>query len=243
MCPNRITDQRYLGSDYAESNPTWDIEDSPWKARQVLRMLNAHGLKPRRVVDVGCGAGGVLAGLRDALPDAALHGYDIAPDAAHLWPALKETGIRFRSGDFLQSGDGNYDLMLLLDVIEHVANPFEFLSGLRGRADHYLFHIPLDLSAVSVLREAPLLHVRNKVGHIHYFTKTLALMLLDECGYQVRDWFYTGASLTGPARGWKTRLARLPRRVAYAINKDAGVRLLGGETMIVLAQTDRAGQS
>jgi SAM-dependent methyltransferase len=236
MCPDKITDQRYLGSDYAESNPTWDIEDSPWKARQVLKMMNAHDLKPSRVVEVGCGAGGVLARLRDAFPEAGLHGYDIAPDAARFWPAHETKDIRFKVGDFLQSDDDRYDLMLLLDVIEHVSNPFEFLAELRGRADRYIFHIPLDLSAVTVLRETPLLHVRKKVGHIHYFTKTLALMLLNECGYKVLDWFYTGASLEGPAQHWKTRLASLPRRVAYAVNKDIGVRLFGGETIMVLAQ-------
>jgi hypothetical protein len=28
----------------------------------------------------------------------------------------------------------------------------------------------------------------------------------------------------------------MPRRVAYAVNKDIGVRLFGGETIMVLAQ-------
>jgi hypothetical protein len=79
------------------------------------------------------------------------------------------------------------------------------------------------------------MYARNKVGHIHYYTKDLALALLDECDYQIVDWFYTGAAFTSPQRTWKTRIASLPRRLVYAINKDAGVRLLGGETLMVLA--------
>jgi hypothetical protein len=33
-----------------------------------------------------------------------------------------------------------------------------------------------------------------------------------------------------------TRLGSIPRILAYSINKDWGVRLLGGETLIVLAE-------
>lgn len=54
--------------------------------------------------------------------------------------------------------------------------------------------------------------------------------------YEVLDWRYTGASLNSPNRYLKTRLAALPRRLAYAGNKDFGVRLLGGETLVVLAK-------
>lgn len=228
--------QRYLGSSYAESNPTWDSEDSPWKASQVVHMLRQNRLTPQRLVEVGCGAGNVLAALRPVFPHAELHGYDIAPDAARLWPVHAAQRIHFYTGDFLQSDTPHFDTLLLLDVLEHLADPFEFLVGLQGRADYFIFHIPLDLSALSVLRESPLLHVRDKVGHIHYFTKGLALALLKECRYQVMDWRYTGASVSGPRPGWKTWLAGWPRRLAYIVNKDVGVRLLGGETLMVLAK-------
>lgn len=237
MSPEDLVRQRYLGTQYAERNPTWDLEDSPWKARQVLRLIQAQGLGPRQVVEVGCGAGAVLAELRSALPDAELHGYDIAPGAERFWAQHASANIDFTLGDFLEVNRVHYDLLLLLDVIEHITDPFDFLGKLRPHAEHFILHIPLDLSAASVLRESPLLFVRRKVGHIHYFTKGLAFELLEECGYIVIDWFYTGAAFAGPQRTWKTKLASLPRRLAYAINKDAGVRLLGGETLMVLAES------
>ena len=89
---------------------------------------------------------------------------------------------------------------------------------------------------MSVLREAPLLHVRKKVGHLHYYTKGLALTMLEESGYQVVDSSYTGAGFTAPQRGWLARMASLPRRLVGAMAKDAGVRLFGGETLMVLAR-------
>jgi SAM-dependent methyltransferase len=232
--------QRYLGPEYLERNPTWDLEDSPWKVDHVLRMMRAHNLVPSSIAEVGCGAGAVLGGMRRAFPDARLYGFDIAPGAAKFWEEYAEARIEFALGDFFEQSDRRYDLLLLLDVIEHLSNPFDFLSRLRGHAAYFLFHFPLDLSAVSVLREQPLLHVRRKVGHIHYFTKGLVLALLEECGYQVRDWFYTGAAFSAPQRSWKTRFVSMPRRMVYALARDVGVRLFGGETVMVLADSRNA---
>ena len=77
---------------------------------------------------------------------------------------------------------------------------------------------------------------RRGVGHLQFYTKDLALETLTECGYTIDEWRYTGAFKTLPTQhSWKTRMAALPRRVAYAINKDAGVRIFGGEILIVLA--------
>lgn len=240
MKSSDIVGGRYTAGRYLGVNPTWDIEDSPWKASQVARMIRRHGLVLRTLVDIGCGAGGVLAELRSIFPDARLCGFDIAPDAATFWPQHAGKDIEFHVGDFLESDSGHYDLLLLLDVLEHLSDPFNFLARLKGRADRYIFHVPLDLSALTVLRETPLLQVRKTVGHIHYFTKRLAIALLADCGYQVLDCSYTDAALRGPRQSWKTRLARLPRRIAYAVHKDLGVRLLGGETLMILAQAGRA---
>lgn len=234
-------EKRYLDGEYAARNPSWDTEDSPWKAQQVLRMVQKHGIAAGRIAEIGCGAGAVLQKLHEALPEARLCGFDISPDAAHFWTQYRSPNIEFKTGDFFELNRERYELALVLDVVEHLANPFEFLERLREHADHFIFHFPLDLSALSVWRETPLLHVRQKAGHIHYYTKNLVLTLLAESGYDVVDWFYTGASLSAPQRNWKTRLASLPRRIAYAISKDAGVRLLGGETLMVLARARGGG--
>jgi hypothetical protein len=101
-----------------------------------------------------------------------------------------------------------------------------------------VFHFPLDLSAASVLRETPLLLARRKTGHIHYYTKGLALALLADCGYRVIEARYTGAALEAPRRALRSRIAALARRLAYAIDRDWGARLLGGETLLVLAQAE-----
>lgn len=229
---------QYLTSEYLACNPTWDLEDTPWKARVVATVLARNGIQPFSVCEVGCGSGGCLAELRAIYPEAKLSGFDIAPDAALFWTQYDGLNIHFEVVDVLQKSTLKCDVLLMLDVIEHLADPHDFLAKLHGKANYYMFHIPLDLSAVSVFRETPLLYVRNKVGHIHYFTKQLALSLLKESGYKIIDASYTQAAFTAPARSWKTLIARPLRRIIYALlGKDCGVRLLGGETLIVLAQT------
>ena len=212
------------------------MEDSPWKVNMIAKLVRAEGIAPKHICDVGCGAGAVLAGMHHEFPEAKLFGFDVAPDAAKFWPQYSNAEIDFRIGDFLDLSSRSYDLVLVLDVVEHVADPFEFLVRLRGHGNWFMFHFPLDLSALNVLREKPLIDARDRVGHIHYFTKGLALALLRECGYEVRVWRYTGAAFSGPRKTWKTRLAQLPRWLAYCLGKDLGVRLVGGETLLVLAR-------
>jgi hypothetical protein len=228
---------QYLTPEYLALNPTWDVEDAPWKASIVASVLARNGIQPSSVCEVGCGSGGCLAELRSVYPQAELSGFDIAPDAASFWVQYDGLNIHFEVGDVLQKSSLKCDVLLMLDVIEHLADPHAFLAKLQGKSNYYVFHIPLDLSAVSVFRETPLLHVRNKVGHIHYFTKQLALSLLRESGYKILEASYTQAAFTAPTRSWKTLLARPLRRIMYALlGRDRGVRLLGGDTLIVLAQ-------
>lgn len=228
--------RRYTEGDYARQNPDWDSADSPWKAHQVLGLLARHGLSPASIVEVGCGAGGVLSALRVHLPQAKLRGFDIAPGLPALWSRRQADDILFTLGDYLTSDEPAPELTMVLDVLEHLGDPFAFLARLRERTGWTVFHIPLDLSAISVLREGPLLHVRHKVGHLHYFTRGLALAMLEECGYEIVEARYTGASLNAPRRSFKTRLAGLLRQAIYAIHHDLGARLMGGETLLVLAK-------
>ncbi len=231
-----IVSRRYLSGEYADKNPDWDSGDAPWKANLVDEILKRNHVRPGSLVEVGCGSGAVLAELRKAYPDTTLRGYDIAPGAANFWPRHSAARIQFEVGDFLAINQQPHDVVLMLDVLEHLGDPFSFLERLRPHGHLMVFHIPLDLSAMSVLRESPLLHVREQVGHLHYFTRKLALAMLEECGYELVEARFTGASLNAPRRSLKTKLAGLLRRAVFALNHDLGARLMGGETLLVLAR-------
>jgi hypothetical protein len=231
-------ESRYYDGTYFIDNPDWDRKDAPWKAFQVASILSDNKIAPFTVCEIGCGSGDVLVHLQNILPSVKMKGYDISPQVANFWKQYNEAegGVEFHLGNFHEINQIKYDVLLMLDVFEHIRDPFSFLENSRRHATYFVFHIPLDLSASAIIRGYPLINVRNKVGHLHYYTKDLALRTLLDTGYEVLDWRYTGASLSSPNRSMKTRLAALPRRIAYSLNKDLGVRLLGGETLLVLAK-------
>jgi SAM-dependent methyltransferase len=233
---NLSVENRYLTNDYLAHNPTWHEEDAAPKAELVSALLMSQGVVPESICDIGCGAGRVLFELKRSFPSTEFFGYDIAPNAAEFWTQYREGEIRFEVGNFLERNRRTYDVALLLDVIEHLSDPGGFLTALHGAAQFYVFHIPLDLSALGVIRKNRLLDVRHAVGHIHYFTKDLALSLLNESGYDVVHWRYTGASSLAPGRTWKSALRSIPQRMSTQ-TRDWWVRALGGETLLVLARS------
>lgn len=229
------TEKRYLDGTYLENDPSWHCEDALWKANLVAGLLKNHQIRPSSICEVGCGTGDILRCLFTSFPLTSLFGYDISPQLSKFW-VESPGGVTFVLGNFHEMNTINYDLLLMLDVFEHVRDPFTFLEESRSHAKKFIFHIPLDLSALGVARKSPLLNARRRVGHLNYYTKDLALETLIDCGYKIIDWHYTDASLNSPKRTLKTRLASVPRKLFYWLNKDAGVRLLGGESLLVLAE-------
>ncbi len=233
-----VSEEMYLRGEYARRNPGWHEEDAPWKARHVGDILADHGICPASLVDVGCGTGGVLESLRSRFPEARLVGYDISSDG--LAGARRSAGVELRIGHV---GDisGQFDVLICLDVLEHVEDYIGFLRSLRGHAEWSVFHIPLDLSAQTVIRERPILRGRQQVGHLHYFTRGTALATLQAAGFKILDDRLILAGATMPNRRTRTQLATVPRRVVAWLNPDLSARALGGCTLLVLARSGEQG--
>lgn len=232
-----MAENRYQNGDYAEKNPDWHADDAPWKAERIIAMMKKHALAPLTVTEVGCGCGEILAQLQPNLdPACELTGYDIAPEAIARCQSRANTRLRFRLGDMTQENGMHVELLLIIDVIEHLENYFAFLRALKPMSTYTILHIPLEISAQAALRGTPFLRVREQYGHIHHFNREIALQLLSEIGYQVVDWTYTSWATERPAKTWQTRLARLPRLLTFALNRDMAARLLGGYSLLVLAR-------
>src|SRR6266700_2714065 len=69
---------------YRQLHPNWHVEDSDWKARQVLSLLRRNGIVPRSVCEIGCGAGAIIRAIHDELPGTSLVGFEVARDALEL---------------------------------------------------------------------------------------------------------------------------------------------------------------
>jgi SAM-dependent methyltransferase len=225
---------------FLRHDPSWCVGDSAWKASHILEMISRHALAPKRVCDVGCGAGEVLRQLHDRLPeqDATFVGYEISPHALELAHERESARLSFKLGDLAQDDQASFDLLLLIDVIEHVEDPFDFLRRLAPKTTHTILHIPLDLSVLAVIRPRPLIEIHRALdGHLHYFVRETALALLADAGMEVVDDFFThaGGQLTGLNR--KGRALQRSQRVLAAFSPTLAARTLGGFSLLVLART------
>lgn len=226
----------YMTEHYAELNPTWHEEDSPWKARQVEGIIRDNSLSFASLCEVGCGTGEILLNLAKSFPGAAFSGFEISPHAYQRAKTKGGSRVSFHFGDILEQEDLHYDILLIADVIEHVEDYIGFIKKLKPLAGKKIFHIPLDLSVQSLMRGWPITNLRRNVGHLHYFFKDTALATLQDCGYKIIDHRYTASRLELPNQALSSRLMSVPRQLCFNINADWTVRVLGGYSLLVLAE-------
>lgn len=231
-----MTETRYTDGRYLEANPGWHQDDSPIKARWIDGLLRRNALEPKTIAEIGCGAGGILASMRDLRPAARYSGYEISPQAYAIAAARQADGLEYHLEDMTVTGASGFDVLMAIDVFEHVPDYLGFLNAIRDRATYKIFHIPLDMSVQMLLRAGLFTRVRKDLGHLHYFSKESAFDTLRECGYEIVDWNYTHWARELANLPLRTKLANLPRRAVGAISTDLSVRLFGGASALVLAR-------
>ena len=112
-------------------------EHHPWyKARMVLinEVIDNDLSKNSNILDFGCGSGAVLEMLKNK-GYTNIYGMDVSNACVNL---VKSRGINagLISSDLLNLGKNKYDLILLLDVLEHVERDLELLKNLRTSLRH-----------------------------------------------------------------------------------------------------------
>jgi predicted TPR repeat methyltransferase len=226
----------YHDGRYEQANPTWHEEDAPWKARHIQAILADNKVSFRSLCEVGCGTGEILIQLSKALPEVSFTGYEISPQAFEMAVRKKSPHVMFHLKDLLQEPDAYFDVMLIIDVIEHVEDYIGFIKKVKHMSRLKILHIPLDLSVQSLMRMWPIQHLRQSVGHIHYFAKETAIAALTDCGYKIIDWRYTASRLELPNQALTSRLMAAPRKWLHNVNPDIAVRILGGYSLLVLSE-------
>ncbi|MEO6549159.1 MAG: class I SAM-dependent methyltransferase [Ferruginibacter sp.] len=230
------TNEFYTGGKYLQNNPTWNSEDSEFKAEAINRIIARNKLQPVEVVEVGCGAGGNLVELSKLNAGIQiLRGYDISPQAIALAAKHQNDKVHFYCEDYLSAPTAPASLLLMIDVVEHVEDYIGFLRKVKSKSIYFVFHIPLDLCCRTVLKPHVLLQQRQSVGHIHYFSKDSIEWALVDAGYEIIDQFYTKPAIDiNPARSFKQFVKKTLRKISFAINPDRSAKLWGGYSIMFL---------
>ena len=224
----------YFDETYLNNNPTWHVEDSPWKAQQIQKMLTKHNINAHTICEVGCGAGEILKQLSTKHPTKTFFGYELSPQAFELCKTRQSENVKYFMENLLDREE-YFDILLCIDVFEHVEDYIGFLKQLKPKASFQIFHIPIDITVNSVLRST-MMNTRHSAGHLHYFTPETALATLKDSGYEIVDYFFTPFFNDLPEKTIKGKFAKLPRKLLHGISPKLMVTLLGGCSLLVLTK-------
>ena len=133
------------------------------------------GLAPRRILEIGVGEGHVMSRVRERFPGVPLVGLDL-PDEA-LSEEWRERGLPCMFGDAttLPFPDDSFDLVLAIEVLEHVPGPDAALdravAGVLGHVRR-LRAVRADLAGRQP--RPPALRPRSSAtrpGHVNHWTR------------------------------------------------------------------------
>jgi SAM-dependent methyltransferase len=144
-----------------------------------------------RVLDVGCGSGGVGRAIRDRAD--ALVGVELNPEAAERAREVYDMVLVGRVEKRLDEAGGPFDTILAYDVVEHLPDPVAVLRRLRAAAaPGALVHVSVpNARHFSLVRD---LVLRGTFGyeesghrdntHLRWFTRRDLVALIEAAGWQ-----------------------------------------------------------
>jgi len=222
---------------YTYDTPRENMEDAQWKAGYIKRFIQMIPPKPIvHICDIGCGTGLVLKSLKDVMDTPAIYsGFDISEEAIAIAEEYTDRYVKFYCEDYT-SNPKNPDVVLLIDVIEHVEDPYAFIKKIRDTSRYVIFHIPLENHCLSMLYPKFQQGQHDKVGHLHYYTRDTALQLLKDCGCEIICWEYTDAYTLSRTHGFKDAILKPVQKILFAISPDHASQIVGGVSLMVLCK-------
>ena len=243
---NTDTDQ-YTSGKFWDDLPDFLAGQAPRKISHLFAMVDFESLlrslpsETFSMVDIGCGAGKVSTGvaerLRELCPkfDITVYGYDRSPQAIE---AAKRENVdgQFVCGDYKDAGM-TWDLALLIDIIEHIPDPDEFVRGVAERSRFYVIGFAMDDNLANNFSRAR--RERAIAGdHISLFNEKKALEVSGKYGKVLKTSYIAnplGRNLA--IRHFRHSLTFLPRLVLQVLSRRLKGRVFGGESIYVFVES------
>lgn len=190
-----------------------DLDATPYayveRANNVLVSLVTKYLEkiasPASILDVGCGCGGNARAMRTARPEVKLVGIEPNARAAELASEVCDQVYRGEVEGWLRdavdlqreaAGPTKFDIVVLADVLEHIAHPVAFLRALasspRLKDAYWVISVPNyavwynRLSTLFGRFEYTWSGLRDRT-HLRFYTRRSVQRLLRECGFAVLE--------------------------------------------------------
>jgi SAM-dependent methyltransferase len=190
--PRAFYEAGYTKTDAAEAERLgrWRALGARSKAAHVRELCARTRLRPRTIVEIGCGDGALLAALRGLAP--VFDGFELSAPAAQLARRALPDARRIEAfdGSEVPAEDDAYDLAILSHVLEHVPVPLPLLAEAARVAHEVLVEVPLEDNRSA--RRPGKREEAASIGHLHFFSRATVRGLIAEAGLEVQ------AELTDP---------------------------------------------
>jgi len=202
-----MDDRFYTTGEYIEHNPTLHEEDSAWKTYKLLpfvdKFLKENTSRKASILDVGGGAGLILKAISEHIEKNGRKVQQYALDlSAEMLKVQKKNNPRAKmiQGNIKKTtfADKQFDLALMIDVLEHIPQPEEALKELQRISKYAIFKVPLESNLHDKLMNFATKGRHRKriiesIGHINVYNYGQLKRQIEECCGRVVEAKYTNA--------------------------------------------------
>lgn len=178
------TKKFYLSDEYIRKNPSLHVQDSPWKVSKIIPSLDdfIHYFNYEiKILDVGGGAGLILKDISTYIENiydiiVSKYALDLSPGMLKIQKLNNPGIIKSLNEDICNTSlaDKEIDLILLIDVLEHIPNPIIALEEMKRISRFIIFKVPLEDNLCNRIwnfgmRDKPRKYAIEKIGHIKLY--------------------------------------------------------------------------
>lgn len=171
---------QFYEESYLSINPNLHEKDVLEKITAIKEaihyLISKQGLRPIHIMDIGSGSTSVLKGVIefiDSLGFNDITGFvvDISSSILKTSPLYKNICKLRADASNLPFEDQSFDLLLMIDLLEHTPNPQKVIDETLRVASHVIIKTPLELSLYTLLKggKARLKDMEERYGHIQHF--------------------------------------------------------------------------
>jgi SAM-dependent methyltransferase len=168
----------------AELYARWRALGAKGKADHVVKLCGQAGIRPAKILDVGCGDGALLSELRRRGFGEGLHGVEITKAAVRISGERAEIdSVEWYDGEHLKVPGAAYDLGIVSHVLEHVREPAALLAEVGRACKAVVMEVPLEAN-LSARREGKREHA-EEVGHLQRLSRSSARAVVERAGLRI----------------------------------------------------------
>lgn len=225
--------------EYIKNNPDLGSKDIATKVRAIEAIINKDKIKLDSILDIGCGSGAILMNLLSDYQIKKACGIDISETMINT--AIKKDlckAARWIRSDIFDGDFRDYDLVLAIDIIEHIENDSILLKTIIKWGDYFVFKVPIeDNHVVNLIKFLSFgiidssKSTEKKYGHVHHYSEQAFTELVKNSGYEILQKNYMHL----PKRHvlfWE--IIRLFVMPVWLISKKSYIRINGGFLVLLL---------